>query len=172
MPFQVPATGLQLRTLVTEAQTVELSLQDVAVPEPGPDQVIIRVEASPINPSDLGLKAQAFINLWFGGSAPAGLQIGCYSGAGVGLSTGGDAVNLFDGSGTLRAAVSFGASPSGTPLPSFDNSAGLNSALISSLSAIGVNGAFAAVGDANEIGSPGSVEARLWAFGLFAIAIM
>src|SRR6476469_625934 len=55
MPDQVPATGLQLRSLVTDAQTVELSLAEAEVPEPGPDQVIIRVEAAPINPSDLGL---------------------------------------------------------------------------------------------------------------------
>jgi NADPH:quinone reductase-like Zn-dependent oxidoreductase len=25
------------------------------MPEPGPDEVVVRVEASPINPSDLGL---------------------------------------------------------------------------------------------------------------------
>ena len=55
MPDQVPATGLQLRSLVTDAQTVELSLAEAEVPEPGPDQVIVRVEAAPINPSDLGL---------------------------------------------------------------------------------------------------------------------
>lgn len=32
-----------------------LSLEDVEVPSPGPDEVVVRVEASPINPSDLGL---------------------------------------------------------------------------------------------------------------------
>jgi NADPH:quinone reductase-like Zn-dependent oxidoreductase len=52
---QVPATGLQLRSLVTAAQTVELSLADVGVPAPDPQQVVVRVEAAPINPSDLGL---------------------------------------------------------------------------------------------------------------------
>ena len=55
MPDQVPGQGLQLRSLVTESQTVELSLQDTDVPAPQPDQVIVRVEAAPINPSDLGL---------------------------------------------------------------------------------------------------------------------
>jgi NADPH:quinone reductase len=55
MPDQVPEQGLQLRSLVTASQTVELSLQDTDVPAPGPDQVIVRVEAAPINPSDLGL---------------------------------------------------------------------------------------------------------------------
>ena len=47
--------ALQLRSLVTEAGTVELSLADVEIPTPGPGEVLIRVEAAPINPSDLGL---------------------------------------------------------------------------------------------------------------------
>jgi NADPH:quinone reductase len=55
MPAPVPATALQLRSLVTPSQTVELSLETVEVPEPGPTEVLIRVEAAPINPSDLGL---------------------------------------------------------------------------------------------------------------------
>lgn len=54
-PATLPTTALQLRTLVTESQTVELSLADVDVPQPAPDQVLVRVEAAPINPSDLGL---------------------------------------------------------------------------------------------------------------------
>jgi NADPH:quinone reductase len=52
---QVPGRALQLRSLVTESQMVELSLEDVDVPAPGPGQVVVRVEAAPINPSDLGL---------------------------------------------------------------------------------------------------------------------
>lgn len=48
-------SGLQLRTLVTEDATIELSLARVATRAPGPDEVLIRVEAAPINPSDLGL---------------------------------------------------------------------------------------------------------------------
>jgi NADPH2:quinone reductase len=50
-----PAEALQLRSLITEDATLELSLATVAVPEPGADEVLVRVEASPINPSDLGL---------------------------------------------------------------------------------------------------------------------
>jgi NADPH2:quinone reductase len=41
--------------MVTESGTVELSLAEVDVPAPRPTQVLIRVEAAPINPSDLGL---------------------------------------------------------------------------------------------------------------------
>ena len=51
----VPATGLQLRSLVTSAGKLELSLEEVEVQEPKDKEVVVRVEASPINPSDLGL---------------------------------------------------------------------------------------------------------------------
>jgi NADPH:quinone reductase-like Zn-dependent oxidoreductase len=47
--------GLQLRSLVTKDGTLEVSLARVPVPEPGPDEVVVKVEATPINPSDLGL---------------------------------------------------------------------------------------------------------------------
>jgi NADPH:quinone reductase len=50
-----PATGLELRTLVTSTGSVEISLEEVPVPEPDPNEVVVRVEAAPINPSDLGL---------------------------------------------------------------------------------------------------------------------
>ena len=48
-------TGLQLHSLITAAGELELSLKQVTIPEPGPDEVVVRIEASPINPSDLGL---------------------------------------------------------------------------------------------------------------------
>src|SRR4030081_1383579 len=48
-------TGLQLRSLIRNGGELELSLASVPIPEPGPDEVLVRVEASPINPSDLGL---------------------------------------------------------------------------------------------------------------------
>jgi NADPH:quinone reductase-like Zn-dependent oxidoreductase len=48
-------TGLQLRSLIKKSGELEISLLNVPIPEPGPDEVVVRVEASPINPSDLGL---------------------------------------------------------------------------------------------------------------------
>ena len=50
-----PTSGLQLRSTVSESGTLELTLVEVPVPVPNENDVVIRVEASPINPSDLGL---------------------------------------------------------------------------------------------------------------------
>jgi NADPH:quinone reductase-like Zn-dependent oxidoreductase len=47
--------GLQLRSLIKKSGELEISLLKVPTPEPGPDEVVVRVEATPINPSDLGL---------------------------------------------------------------------------------------------------------------------
>jgi NADPH:quinone reductase-like Zn-dependent oxidoreductase len=48
-------TGLQLRSLITKSGELEISLASVPTPEPADDEVLVRVEATPINPSDLGL---------------------------------------------------------------------------------------------------------------------
>ena len=100
----------------------------------------------------------AFKSLWFGSNTPAGLQVGTYTGSGIGLSTSGDAVNLFNASGALQANVAFGASPTG-PYATFDNAAALDKTTITRLSAAGTNGAFVAANNSLEIGSPGTVTA-------------
>lgn len=46
---------LQMQSCVHDNATVECALVEVAVPEPGPDEVVVVVDAAPINPSDLGL---------------------------------------------------------------------------------------------------------------------
>ena len=48
-------TSRQIRSLITEEAKLELSIQEHEVPDPKDDEVLIKVEASPINPSDLGL---------------------------------------------------------------------------------------------------------------------
>src|ERR1700716_1724338 len=48
-------TGLQLRSLIKKTGELEIALASVPTPEPGENEVVVRVEASPINPSDLGL---------------------------------------------------------------------------------------------------------------------
>ena len=55
MSAEIPAEALVLRSLVRADQTLELFLDAVPVPEPGPDEIVIRVEAAPLNPSDMGL---------------------------------------------------------------------------------------------------------------------
>ncbi|WP_028659339.1 zinc-binding dehydrogenase [Nocardioides insulae] len=50
-----PTTTRELRSKITSAGTLELSIEEVPLPPMGPDQVIVRVDATPINPSDLGL---------------------------------------------------------------------------------------------------------------------
>ncbi len=105
----------------------------------------------------------AFAQAWFMQNLfDSGFFVGRYTGGGVGLSTGGDAVALFDSAGTLVTGVAFGASPTIPPLATFDNAEGLGSnttpfPTLTTLSVVGVNGAFAAA-QAAEIGSPGTAD--------------
>jgi NADPH:quinone reductase-like Zn-dependent oxidoreductase len=48
-------SGLQLRSLIKKSGELEISLVNVPVAEPAADEVVVRIEATPINPSDLGL---------------------------------------------------------------------------------------------------------------------
>ena len=51
----IPRTALQLRSLVKQNGELEVTLASLPVPEPAVNEVLVRIEASPINPSDLGL---------------------------------------------------------------------------------------------------------------------
>jgi NADPH2:quinone reductase len=48
-------TSKEIRSKVTSEGNIEISIATVAKPIPSDDEVLIRVEAAPINPSDLGL---------------------------------------------------------------------------------------------------------------------
>ncbi len=133
----------------SESPAAALALNGVTTIAPGESVIFIETD-------NLATARTAFINTWFGGTAPAGLQIGNYTGGGIGLSTGGDAVVLYDNLNRQRAKVTFGASPGGPTYATFDNAIGINSAAVSQLSATGRYGAFVAVNDATEIGSPGT----------------
>jgi hypothetical protein len=132
-------------------------------------QSVIFLEGSASGTTDATINAN-FIAAWFGSSAPAGFAVGNYGGSGVGLSGTADAVNVFDGTGTLVTRVDFGASTTGR---SFDNSAGLNNVLLTALSSAGVNGAFTSF-NAAEVGSPGVAaavpEPAAWALMLVGVA--
>ena len=45
----------EIRSLVTNDGNLELSIKTSEIPTPAADEVLIKVEAAPINPSDLGL---------------------------------------------------------------------------------------------------------------------
>jgi uncharacterized protein YjiK len=135
-----------------------------------PGESVIFLETSTTNSATI---IANFKSTWFGANVPANLQVGSYTGAGIGLSTAGDAVNLFDALGALKANVTFGAA---TTNFSFNNAAGLNNTAITTLSQVGVNEAFAAVNDAPQIGSPGTIgklfisEVAPWSSGNSPVA--
>lgn len=55
MSLSEARTALQLRSLVKASGELELSLASVVIPQPSAGEVVVRIEAAPINPSDLGL---------------------------------------------------------------------------------------------------------------------
>lgn len=124
-----------------------LSLRGVTSLLPGQVAVFLNSDAAGNNDTANG---DAFKAAWFGSGVPVDFTIGFYGGSGIGLSSNGDAVNLFNSDGTLQAGVTFGTATAGV---TFDNTAGLSGA-ISQLSAVGVNGAFNSL-TGSEVGSPG-----------------
>jgi uncharacterized protein YjiK len=145
--FEVSNTGTQPADVTgyrvddsSNAFGSALLLNGVTTIAPGESVIFIEGNAA---------TADAFKAFWFGGATPAGLQIGTYSGSGIGLSTDGDAVNLFTPGGARVSGVTFGAS---TNFFTFDNAAGATA--VTQLSQAGVNGAFT-IGGAT--GSPGRI---------------
>jgi NADPH2:quinone reductase len=55
MPTELPTNLRQIRSLITPDGHLELSIASVEMPEPQAHEVLVRVDAAPINPSDLGL---------------------------------------------------------------------------------------------------------------------
>lgn len=137
----------------SESPAAALALGGITSIAPGESVIFIET-------ANLAQTRAAFLSNWFGANPPPNLQIGSYSGGGIGLSTGGDAVNLYDSANVRRVNVAFGLSPSSPPFATFDNKAGLNVATLATLSAVGINGAFAAANSPSEIGSPGTINAR------------
>jgi uncharacterized protein YjiK len=132
----------------SKAFSSALALNGITSIKPGESVIFLETTAS-----NTATVIANFKSTWFGSTIPADLQVGSYTGGSIGLSSGGDQVNLFDAIGNLKANVVFGTS---TTNITFNNAASLNNATISTLSQIGVNDAFAAKSDANQIGSPGT----------------
>ncbi len=49
------SNGLQLRSVIKTSGELQLSLVNIETPTPGPDEIVVRIQATPINPSDIGL---------------------------------------------------------------------------------------------------------------------
>ncbi|MCY2975425.1 MAG: lamin tail domain-containing protein [Planctomycetota bacterium] len=92
----------------------------------------------------------AFRTFW--SNLSPSIQVGSYTGSGIGLSSAGDAVNVFDATptpGNLIATNAFGAATTGV---SFEFTA--NNSL-ATLSVSGINGAYTVPGGTPNVGSPG-----------------
>ena len=154
--FEVTNTGARAVDITgwkiddsSESPAAALSLTGVTSIAPG-ESVIFLETATPLT------TLATFRSTWFNTTPPPALQIGSYTGSGAGLSTGSDAVVLYDSNNVRQAKVFFGASPIATPFATFDNSVGADNVSLATLSAVGTNGAFVALTDVDEIGSPGT----------------
>jgi NADPH2:quinone reductase len=67
--YDVPEHALELRSTLSSDGIVTLAVRRTDVPAPDDDQVVVRVEAAPVNPSDLGM-------LFAGGDVDASLAAG------------------------------------------------------------------------------------------------
>jgi Lamin Tail Domain len=113
-------------------------------------QSIVFLEGTASGTTDTAIDA-AFKSAWFS-TVPTTLTLAGYGGSGVGLSTSGDSVNIFDASGNVITRVDFGNAPSNGA--TFDNTKGQNNVTLTAASVAGVNGAFISK-SGGEIGSPG-----------------
>jgi uncharacterized protein YjiK len=128
-----------------------VALEGVSTIEPGESVLFIETEEA--------AKVGVFETAWFGHTPVAGLKVGTYHGSGVGLSSNGDAVNLFESDGTKVTGVTFGTA---TPGVSFDNAHGTPAGgeadtTLTTKSVAGTDGAF--TNAKGEVGSPGVIVA-------------
>jgi NADPH2:quinone reductase len=52
-------TNIQLISTISKDNKLTLALQDIEMPQPGADEVVIRIEAAPLNPSDIAVMFSA-----------------------------------------------------------------------------------------------------------------
>ena len=101
--------------------------------------------------SSAAADATLFKTLWGNSS----IQVGLYSGSGVGLSATADAVNIFDGAGSLVTGATFNAATTGTSFYYNQGSFTGNSTLLTAINVAGLAGAFTSSN--GLIGSPGAI---------------
>jgi hypothetical protein len=120
--------------------------------------------------SAAGANVSSFRSFWGG---LAGVQVGFYSGSGLGLSSGGDGAIIFTGTGAEISRVSFGAATTGSSFfygwtvggmidPAFNGN-------ISSPGSIGSQVSFISANALGNVASPGSAMALIPAPGALSL---
>ena len=110
-----PRTGLQLRSLAKPSGELQLSLESVEIPSPRANEVIVRVEATPINPSDIGtlLGAADPASALLAGTAerpvttlviPAAARAGMRGREGIAMAVGNEGAGVVVAAGSSAAA--------------------------------------------------------------------
>jgi uncharacterized protein YjiK len=161
-PVAVSLTGWKMDDN-SDAFSKAVPLVGVSSLAPGESALFVELETTE-TAVQKEAKVKAFETSWFGSSLPAGLEVGTYEGSGVGLSSSGDGVNIFELEGVHVTGVNFGANAgTGTPLTAaetFDNHLGLGSftGTPPTITAKSVEGEFGARDAHDQIGSPGATE--------------
>jgi len=102
----------------------------------------------------------------------SGIQVGYYSGSGLGFSSGGDGACLFDSTNAILSQVSFGAATSGSSFFYGWNAGSLDPAytgVVSTVGTIGTQVGFTSTGDTGSLGTAIGVPAP-GALALLAVA--
>jgi uncharacterized protein YjiK len=139
------------------------ALEGVTSLAPGESAVFVETPKAPITEVEAQAKITAFIQSWFGGTLPGGMQVGGYKGPGLG--TGGDAVNISNAEEAHLTGVAFGENKGTetasvlTAASTFDNHLALGSfGAAPTISQLSVEGEFGARDAHDQIGSPGATE--------------
>jgi uncharacterized protein YjiK len=161
-PVAVNLAGWRM-TDETHAIAAGEALEGVTSLEPGESAIFVETPKAPITEPEAQAKLTAYIQSWFGGTLPGGVQVGGYKGPGLG--TGGDAVNISNAEEAHITGVKFGANEGTktagvlTAAETFDNHLALGGfGAAPTITAKSVEGEFGARDAHDQIGSPGTTE--------------
>jgi uncharacterized protein YjiK len=159
-PVAIDLTGWRM---TDETHTIAEggALEGVAGLAPGESAVFVETPKAPITEAEAQAKITAFVASWFGGTLPAGMQVGGYKGPGLG--GGGDEVNISNGEDAHITGVKFGTNEGTktggvlTAATTFDNHEALGTfGAPATISTLSVEGQFGARDAHDQIGSPGA----------------